>query len=121
METETFLESAMPMENIEATGSLVATLDTQSVVTLEEIVPSNEKISAKKSERWKRLAESPKNVKRYYKKQEDLMKPGLQSLAIDCKSCRLLSIWLSFSHFKPCRQCNRSRLWNNNMADQQID
>lgn len=73
METETFLESAMPMENIEATGSLVATLDTQSVVTLEEIVPSNEKISAKKSERWKRLAESPKNVKRYYKKQEDLM------------------------------------------------
>lgn len=45
----------------------------QSVVTLEEIVPSHEKIKNKKTKIWKKHASSPKNVRKYYKKQEDLI------------------------------------------------
>lgn len=48
------------------------TISEHSVVTLEEIVPSNQSINIKKSKNWKRDVRSAKNVQRYYKRQEEL-------------------------------------------------
>lgn len=45
----------------------------QSMVTVEEIVPSDERIRIKKFKKYKRYSSTPRNIKKYYQKQVDIM------------------------------------------------